>query len=57
MSPVTGVPMNLVPFILVGVCVAVLVVAGVLAYYEKKRKRDEAEHPVPPNYDDIPPIS
>ena len=27
MSPVTGVPMNLVPFILVGVCVAVLVVA------------------------------
>ncbi len=57
MSPVTGVPMNLVPFILVGVCVAVLVVAGVLAYYEKKRKRDEAEHPVPPNDDDIPPLS
>ena len=41
MSPVTGVPMNLVPFILIGVCVAVLVVAGVLAYYEKKRKKDD----------------
>lgn len=56
MSPVTGVPMNLVPFILIGVCVAVLVVAGVLAYYEKKRKKDEAEHPIPPTDDNAPPL-
>ena len=56
MSPVTGVPMNLVPFILIGVCVAVRVVAGVLASYENKRTKDEAEHPVPPTDDNAPPL-